>query len=396
MFKCEPNPDDEGSLQHSSNPFIKHCPVQGRNTTAASAIVFDKIHNSLQAEEVSFQLMCQLKLACKGDEKLEKIDDQWLDIRYNRSNGYTMNVLSDNFSALMLVLAKIKTNEIKVDDKYGSLSKVSPSAAKTHYLNMTKSGVGEEAKGVMFGLPPATTEEQIGEAVMELYTAVQSVPVEEREGLGLPNDFAPVKITDFEIQLRNGTFSNGDEYRMAFVTCPSVTIFELDEEWRTSSIVSDRGKPSVLMKKKPKDEDNSNDSGHEKASPSLRTESRFGADEDCGEGDVDYEVEEADLGRAGHAGTPQAYQKEVDTLKRSIDLLTKNKVASLSKEDIQGMIAVGHQSAVKDVDGKLAIMKNSTMETLKKINCAYGDLVKLESDRVRIFREAVTRHHPRQ
>ena len=177
---------------------------------------------------------------------------------------------------------------------------------------------------------------------------------------------------------------------MAFVTCPSVTIFELDEEWRTSSIISDRGKPSVLMKKKPKDDDSSKDSGHEKASPSLRTESRFGADEDCGEGDVDYEVEEADFGRAGHAGTPQAYQKEVDTLKRSIDLLTKNKVASLSKEDIQGMIAIGQQSAVKDVDGKLEIMKNSTMETLKKINCAYGDLVKLESDRVRIFREAVT------
>ena len=56
----------------------------------------------------------------------------------------------------------VSVREIKVDAKFGSLSKLSPSAAETHYHKMAKSGVGEEAKGVMFGLPPATTEKQIG------------------------------------------------------------------------------------------------------------------------------------------------------------------------------------------------------------------------------------------
>ena len=77
-------------------------------------------------------------------------------------------------------------------------------------------------------------------------------------------------------------------------------------------------------------------------------------------------------------------------MKHSIDLLTKNAVAPLSKEDIQSMIAIGQLSAGKDTDGKLAVMKSSTLNTLEKINGAYGELVSLESERVRIFREAVT------
>jgi hypothetical protein len=74
-FNCEPEPGNEDSLQNSSNPFIKHCPVQGRNTTAAGAIVFDKVHTSAQAEGVSFELMLQFKRACKKDDKFFLIDD---------------------------------------------------------------------------------------------------------------------------------------------------------------------------------------------------------------------------------------------------------------------------------------------------------------------------------
>ena len=105
---------------------------------------------------------------------------------------------------------------------------------------------------------------------------------------------------------------------------------------------------------------------------------------------MDFDAEEVDFGGAGQAGTPQAYQKDVAELKRSLDLLTKNKVESLSTSDIQGMIAMGQESAVKDLDGKLAMMKSSTMESLEQINGAYAELVKLELDRAKIFREAVS------
>ena len=117
---------------------------------------------------------------------------------------------------------------------------------------------------------------------------------------------------------------------------------------------------------------------------------RFRSDDDDGEGQVDFDAEEVDFGGAGQAGTPQAYQKDVAELKRSLDLLTKNKVESLSTSDIQGMIAMGQESAVKDLDGKLAMMKSSTMESLEQINGAYAELVKLELDRAKIFREAVS------
>jgi len=386
-FNCEPVPGSEGSIQNSSNPLIKHCPVQGRNTTAAGAIVFDKVHNSAQAEDVAYELMNQFRRACHGDDKVAEADDQWLDVRYSRSSGYTLQVLSDHFSGLMLALMKVDTKGIKIDSKYGSMCKMGVSAARTHYLKMTKSGVGEETKGVMFGLPPGTTEKTVADAVLEIYATISSVSAESREGLGIPEEFPPVKSEDFEVQVKDGRFGNGEEYRMAFVTCPDVSIFDVDEVWRTSSIVSDRGKPSVLMKKKKGDKNKEKDENS--ASKSLRTELRF-RDDECGEGEVDYDAEEVNFGKAGHAGTPLAYQKDVEAMKHSIDLLTKNAVAPLSKEDIQSMIAIGQRSAGKDTDGKLAVMKSSTLNTLEKINGAYGELVSLESERVRIFREAVT------
>ena len=52
----------------------------------------------------------------------------------------------------------------------------------------------------------------------------------------------PVKATDFDIQVADGRFANGDPYRMAYIECPDETIFEFDEAWRTSTIFNDRGK----------------------------------------------------------------------------------------------------------------------------------------------------------
>ena len=59
----------------------------------------------------------------------------------------------------------------------------------------------------------------------------------------------PVKAMDFDIQVADGRFANGDPYRMAYIECPDETIFEFDEAWRTSTIFNDRGKASVLQKK---------------------------------------------------------------------------------------------------------------------------------------------------
>ena len=229
LFNCEAVPEDEDSIQSSPNPFIKHCPVQGCNTCPAAAIVFDRVHNSAQAEDVAFELLNQLKRACKSDDKdfgkIAEAGDQWLDIRYSRNSGYVLHVLVEHFSALMLALTRVNVSEIKIDDKFGKFNKMSISAAKTHYLKMMKAGSGEEAKGVMFGLPSNTTEKEVGDAVLKLYDNIASMSASDLDDLDLPCDMAAVSAADFEIQIRDGMYSSGDHYRMAFVTCPDVKIF---------------------------------------------------------------------------------------------------------------------------------------------------------------------------
>ena len=113
-----------------------------------------------------------------------------------------------------------------------------------------------------------------------------------------------------------------------------------------------------------------------------------------GEGQIDFTAEEtdqADFAQAGIAGTPQAYQrhvlaqKQISTLQKQIAALETHKLNALSKEDIQGMISFSQESAVNDVDGKLTSFQTS----LSEITEAYTDLVKIESDRMTVFREAV-------
>ena len=102
-------------------------------------------------------------------------------------------------------------------------------------------------------------------------------------------------------------------------------------------------------------------------------------------------VEEASFGQAGIASTPQAFQRDslaheqINTLQKQIDTLTKNKMESLSQEDIQEMITCGQAASTKATDGKISCMNDQ----LVQINDAYNHLVKIETERMQTFREAV-------
>ena len=179
LFNCEPIAGFDESIQNSSSPFMKHCPVDGGSTMAAASICFNKIHNTTQSAEVSYELMKQIKRACKQDVKSKAVGDagKWLDVRYNRTSGYTLYVLGEHFPMLMLAVKKFAVKGLRIDGKYGAICRMSCDAAKTHYNKMVKSGSGEESKAVMFGLPLTTTEKEVESAVLsKKLLLIHSVP----------------------------------------------------------------------------------------------------------------------------------------------------------------------------------------------------------------------------
>jgi YesN/AraC family two-component response regulator len=288
----------------------------------------------------------------------------------------------------MLATKGFKINELKFDDKLGSFSRMSCDAAKTHYSKMIKSGSGEESKAVMFGLPLKISEQEIGAAVMKIYSNITALSDKECENYGIPAGLPTVKETDFDIQIKDGNFASGDAYRMAYITCPDERIFDYDEAWRTSEVFNNRGKASVLQKKISKKH---NEANNERNISSLGAERKFLDEANLGEGQVDYTAEETNFGQAGIASTPQAFQRDllaheqINTLKKQLDTLTKSKMEALSQEDIQGMITCSQAESVKNMDGKISNMNDQ----LSQINDAYADLVKIETERMATFREAV-------
>ena len=389
-FNCEPVEDSDDSIQNSNNPTIKHCPLNGGSATPVAAICFDKVHNTMQSAEVAFELMVQIKRACKQSGKLKKIgeDGKWLDVRYNRTSGYTLHVLSEHFSMLMLAVKGFDVKELSVDAKMGSFSRLSCDAAKTHYAKMIKSGSGEESKAVMLGLPLKISEQEVGTAVLKIYNNITSLSDEDCKMYGIPAGLPAVKETDFDIQTKDGTFPSGDPYRMAYITLPDPRIFDYDEAFRTSNIFNDRGKASVLQKKISKKQ---NEKHNEEKNSSLGVERKIMDEASIGEGQVDFTAEEASFGQAGTASTPQAFQRDslaheqINTLQKQIDTLTKNKMEALSQEDIQEMITCGQVASTKATDGKISSMNDQ----LVQINDAYNSLVKIETERMQTFREAV-------
>jgi hypothetical protein len=415
---------DCSDLTNTTSPVLKNCPIRGRNSTPFLAVAFKRFHSSKQVPKVCFEIIEQVKAQCIDDKEIEEFEDEyWLDVRYSRKAGYVLHALSTKFTTIMKAVSKI-SSKVAMDSSYGKFMICNTTVAGTMYRALGKTDKDDTNKGVMFNIPPETTEEQIVGEIMKIYKTLSEVTEEGRKQFDMPEKLIPVSEDEFEVTFLDGQYQNGETFRMAFVECPNADIFEFPEIWRTTQIFKN-DRPSILKKSKrngkakqvEQDEGKSKslsvESGRKRRngdrSPQQGTErdSKDGkgdtdsddefddSEDEGGEGDADLEVEEVEqnFGKAGNGGTPMAELKngrQIRNLKRQLDSLTKKPKDSLSKADIANMIKEGNSQMQSNMDGQMTAHHSNTMGTLTKINAAYTELADAERERAELYKKALS------
>jgi hypothetical protein len=398
LFDCK-------EFSGSRSPQLKHCPVAGRNSSPFSAIVFNVIHNNAIAAKVCVVILNQIKELCKDVQEIKDMDDSlYLDVRYSRKSGYSLNALAPQFSNVMKNVLKV-TSQLDLDE-YGTYRALSTSAASTHYRTLEKKSE-DGSKGVMFNLPLESTESEVKEAILAVYETLTGMSDQGRLDMQLPEKISKIAADDFEVQLLDGSYTSGDPYRMAFIELPNDQIFGFPDEWRTTSLYAN-GRPAILEKsrndksnKDGKDDSRSKSLGTEKKKKKRKQSERsspLSARDDDEESDMDEEEqqdadfdaeeveEDMDFGEAGVGGTPLATKKTVHALQKQ---LKSFKQKFMTKEDIEAMLRLSNTALTSEVNGRMVEQHTSAMKTLTRIHGAYEELVASDKERMEMLKKAL-------